>query len=480
MEKLKRNKSVKSIEIIDNNRSSFIKDTKQKLKSKKYLSKQNSCLTIFQTKKLKNSNSQSLYYSQYQSSTNRTKKHFKKNISSLSVSEMDDLKNDIFTVYNTIQKNRESYKNYNSKVRKTEKSNLNYSTTILSKNITKNNNNKFEKYDKANMAYEIYHDYNKLSFNGFNIPFIKKMELYNLKRCLKDAEIDKYLKIKSPKLPEKKIVQTFNRLIEDSNRRYFCIANKEKRKKEIENLEKKKNNNLNTKRKKNAIEVSERLYPKPNKKIPISNKNIINEDNKNENENKIKNDKPNEKKSTLKKSKSLSNIKQINEITNRLYYQQINKKDFGYKLFLEKIQQLNENANNDCYSKKNDDIMTFEELVQLRKSNKNKNINKQQKSNIYGNQEKSSMVYKFNDDSFEDANTNYKTISNNFLSTNKSRTSQRTTYNREFQSNDNKIDENNVPIKINDKNNFEDNNIDILSNMGINENYLQIFQQNRK
>ena len=461
MEKLKRNKSVKSIEIIDNNRSSFIKDTKQKLKSKKYLSKQNSCLTIFQTKKLKNSNSQSLYYSQYQSSTNRTKKHFKKNISSLSVSEMDDLKNDIFTVYNTIQKNRESYKKFNSSPRKSQKLHLNYSTKILNKNITKNNN-KYEKYDKTNMAYEIYHDYNKLSFNEFNIPFIMKMELYNLKRCLKDAEIDKYLKIKSPKLSEKKIVQTFNRLIEDSNRRYFCIAEREKKKKENEVLVKKKNNKFISNRSKNVID---RLYPKTNKKISQSNKNKIDEVKKNESTEKIKNNKSNEKKNSLKKSKSLSNVKQINEITNRLYYQQMNKNDFGYKLFLEKINELNENSNNDCCEKKNDDIMTFEELIQLRESNNNINKNKRQKSNVYGNQDKNNIIYKFHDDSLEDENTNYKTSSNNFLNTNKNRVSQKNIINREFQVNENKINEYNMPIKINEKNNFEDNNEEILSSM---------------
>ena len=76
------------------------------------------------------------------------------------------------------------------------------------------------------------------------------MELYSLKKCLKDYKIEELTNLKSPKISEKEIVQAFNRLIEDSNRRLFKTKKtlKQKDRSEtdinIKNNENKKMNNL--------------------------------------------------------------------------------------------------------------------------------------------------------------------------------------------------------------------------------------------
>ena len=74
--------------------------------------------------------------------------------------------------------------------------------------------NKYEIYDLDKLSYQIYHDYQKINFNDTS-NFLDRMELYNIKRCLKDIKIKEYLNIKSPKISELKRQKIFDNLIND-------------------------------------------------------------------------------------------------------------------------------------------------------------------------------------------------------------------------------------------------------------------------
>ena len=129
--------------------------------------------------------------------------------------------NKYYNINNYNTNSKISTPNYN----KTKRTRPNSAT----KNIQKN---RFEKYDKERISYEVYHQYQKLNFNYSSIPFIQRMELYSLKKCLKDYKIEELTNLQSPKISEKEIVQTFNRLIEDSNRRLFKSKKNQKKNKE--------------------------------------------------------------------------------------------------------------------------------------------------------------------------------------------------------------------------------------------------------
>ena len=138
--------------------------------------------------------------------------------------KLDDMKQEIMNCY---QVEQEKQKLNNSKI-SIQKRRNNRSATLSkkSKKNTENNiynsfNNKYEKYNKENLAYELYHEYQKLNFNEISIPFLERMELYALKKNMREYKIQELLKMQNPKLPEKDIIDTFNRLIEDSNRRIF-------------------------------------------------------------------------------------------------------------------------------------------------------------------------------------------------------------------------------------------------------------------
>ncbi len=98
--------------------------------------------------------------------------------------------------------------------------------------IQKNNyskyKNKYEKYDKINLAYELYHEYQKINFNKESIPFLERMELYSIKKFLREYKLEELIQMQTPKISEEQIINTFNRLIEDSNRRNFQSHKKKK------------------------------------------------------------------------------------------------------------------------------------------------------------------------------------------------------------------------------------------------------------
>ena len=285
-----------------------------------------------------------------------------------------------------------------------------------------------------------------MNFNS-SIPFIQRMELYSLKRCLKDYKIEELTNLQSPKISEKEIVQTFNRLIEDSNRRLFKskkISNqKNKENKDIDIKSNKKNNiNINkgnhvekkTFSKKKWDEIYEKRFgsklKERNDKLEQKRKEkeaeikkeediIINNLNKKQEIfNKRYGMKRNNSANNLTKSSNhslnsnkyyIGNNKIVTNLNQRLYYNELKKKDFDYKYFLEKANELIDN----CENNDNNNIK------RNKKGNKNLNIkinsfrkgaNGVRSNNI----QKSSSVYNFID--FEDKNnkSNKEEEKNNF------------------------------------------------------------------
>ena len=74
--------------------------------------------------------------------------------------------------------------------------NLNTRSKKNKNNIRKSKEkNRFEKYDKEKLSYEIYRQYQKLNFGKEKLPFLERMKLYALKKCLKEYKIEELIKI---------------------------------------------------------------------------------------------------------------------------------------------------------------------------------------------------------------------------------------------------------------------------------------------
>ena len=332
--------------------------------------------------------------------------HFKINQSN-ETNSIENVKQDIINFYlierqKYEEKKKESEKNRNNNdnIKKNYKSDRPYSAT---RKIKKNH---FEKYDKEKISYEIYHQYQKLNFNFLSIPFIQRMELYSLKKCLKDYKIEELTNLQSPKISEKEIVQTFNRLIEDSNRR-LCkskkvlnkkepkemkINNKKKEKKEIKkSFSKKKWDEIYEKRFKSKLKERNNKLEKKRKekeeKIKKEEDNIINNLNKqqalfskrygikrNNSENNII------KFSThsLNSNKYyIGNSKIVTKLNQRLYYNEIKKKDIYYKSFLEKAHELlddNEYDSKNIKSGNKKNCFRKRTKAEKKKDNRKKNV----------------------------------------------------------------------------------------------------------
>ena len=302
--------------------------------------------------------------------------------------------------YEEKKKESEKNRNNNDNIKKNYKSDRPYSAT---RKIKKNH---FEKYDKEKISYEIYHQYQKLNFNFLSIPFIQRMELYSLKKCLKDYKIEELTNLQSPKISEKEIVQTFNRLIEDSNRR-LCkskkvlnkkepkemkINNKKKEKKEIKkSFSKKKWDEIYEKRFKSKLKERNNKLEKKRKekeeKIKKEEDSIINNLNKqqalfskrygikrNNSENniiKFSTHSLNSNKYYIGNSKIVTNLNQ------RLYYNEIKKKDIYYKSFLEKAHELlddNEYDSKNIKSGNKKNCFRKRTKAEKKKDNRKKNV----------------------------------------------------------------------------------------------------------
>ena len=332
--------------------------------------------------------------------------HFKINQSN-ETNTIENVKQDIINFYlierqKYEEKKKESEKNRNNNdnIKKNYKSDRPYSAT---RKIKKNH---FEKYDKEKISYEIYHQYQKLNFNFLSIPFIQRMELYSLKKCLKDYKIEELTNLQSPKISEKEIVQTFNRLIEDSNRR-LCkskkvlnkkepkemkINNKKKEKKEIKkSFSKKKWDEIYEKRFKSKLKERNNKLEKKRKekeeKIKKEEDSIINNLNKqqalfskrygikrNNSENniiKFSTHSLNSNKYYIGNSKIVTNLNQ------RLYYNEIKKKDIYYKSFLEKAHELlddNEYDSKNIKSGNKKNCFRKRTKAEKKKDNRKKNV----------------------------------------------------------------------------------------------------------
>ena len=332
--------------------------------------------------------------------------HFKINQSN-ETNSIENVKQDIINFYlierqKYEEKKKESEKNRNNNdnIKKNYKSDRPYSAT---RKIKKNH---FEKYDKEKISYEIYHQYQKLNFNFLSIPFIQRMELYSLKKCLKDYKIEELTNLQSPKISEKEIVQTFNRLIEDSNRR-LCkskkvlnkkepkemkINNKKKEKKEIKkSFSKKKWDEIYEKRFKSKLKERNNKLEKKRKekeeKIKKEEDSIINNLNKqqalfskrygikrNNSENniiKFSTHSLNSNKYYIGNSKIVTNLNQ------RLYYNEIKKKDIYYKSFLEKAHELlddNEYDSKNIKSGNKKNCFRKRTKAEKKKDNRKKNV----------------------------------------------------------------------------------------------------------
>ena len=364
-------------------------------------------------------------------------------MTTLSSSDIDHIKQNIlqhFVEYkskNLTEKNSSSINK--SKINKRNKRNK-------IDNIMNKIEKKFEKYNTENMAYKVYHDYQKINITEEKydeLNFLDRMKINSIKRELKEKTINEYIRLKSPKLPNSKIKQVFDNLINDVNIRK---QKKEKQEKEELNFFKFNNNNNNLKNKKvsqkEINEIVKRLNkPKKHFFYYNINKDIINKDIKlrnggKEKENKNINEvnKVNNKKKIIPKSNSMKSIKkseQINNIVNRLYKKEMDKKDRVYKLFMQNVNELIGNYNNvnniKSKIKENNDYISYEQLQKMRNNN-NKLMNIKSMKNIRNKKDE----YKFKEDEddsdniknnkveYKGNNNNYKGIKtfNNYNNTN--------------------------------------------------------------
>ena len=98
---------------------------------------------------------------------------------------------------------------------------------ILQIKIPKSNSpikDKFEKFNTEQMRYDLMKEYSNIKPNKEN-GFFSRMQFYSLKRKRKQEKINKLIELNKYKLTEEEREKTFNRLIDDANRR---ILNKNK------------------------------------------------------------------------------------------------------------------------------------------------------------------------------------------------------------------------------------------------------------
>lgn len=264
---------------------------------------------ISQNKKIKYNNS----LTNFNNNKNENKK-----TNTLSFSQLKDIHNDIYLVHmnkqNKARINTSNSKN-KSKKKTFNKSNINFI-------------NKYEIYNKDKLAYNIYHDYKKLNFNDDHLDFLERMDLYNIKRNERDKNIQKYINILSPKMPEKERERIFYNLFKD-----FDIQ--KIKKKELKEKFSKEENCIQEEKiiqngkkysQENIDEIVHRLYS-PRKKKCI----------------KLKKESSKNLEAINNNIKSHNNFKIIKGLNERLYYGELNKKDIPYKLFLQKVKEFREN-----------------------------------------------------------------------------------------------------------------------------------------
>ena len=278
---------------------------------------------------------------------------------SMDFNNMENIKQDIINFY-LIKKQKDKEKN---------NANKNMNNSHLRKNSKvkmEKEKNRFEKYDKEKISYEIYHQYQSIHFDK-QIPFLERMDLYNLKRILKDYKVEELTKMQSPKTSNKKAINTFNRLIEDSNRRIINsyqknekenIIEKKKIKRVSKSFDKKKWNEIYEKRFKSKLKERNEKLEKMREERENEKKReedlIIENLNKKEillnqrytRSKSVTNLRKNSKNKDNKNNNIIGNSKLIESLNKRLYYNEINKKDIDYKTFMDKAKELINDSNN--------------------------------------------------------------------------------------------------------------------------------------
>ena len=289
------------------------------------------------------------------------------------------------------------------------------------------------------------------------------MELYSLKKCLKDYKVEELTNLRSPKISEKEIVQTFNRLIEDSNRRLLKSSkehyksNKNKTiNNNIKNIKKENkafDNNRNDV-KKNDINKAKRSFSKKKwdeiyekrfcsklkqrnnklekmrkekeEKIKKEEDTIIDNLNKKEElmnqrygmkRNKSANNLTKNSINSLNKNKYyIGNSKIVANLNQRLYYNEISKKDIDYKILKEKAKQLiddNSYENNINNNKTEKGKKSTNKNLEKKKSKYS--INSFRKGFDSNKKKKQQNNSDYNFKSFSDDNEEEKNNNNNFI-----------------------------------------------------------------
>ena len=381
------NKQNENKENIDINEKHNYNNEKQDVKNKDDNIAKNENLNSSEKKQIKNGIINSLL----NNPDENTELKFKIN----ETNSIEDIKQDIINFY-LIEKQKNEEKKKEKDLIKSHNCDTNnkinnktiYNTNTKGRRPNSTNkklkNNRFEKYDKERISYEIYHEYQKLNFNFKTIPFIQRMELYSLKRCLKDYKVEELAHQQSPKIPEKEKIQTFNRLIEDSNRRLFKTKKNERKKiNEEKNIKTKEISVINNKNKnpekkeilkekkvfnkkkwdeiyekrfssklKERNDKLEKLRKQKEEKIKKEEDKIIDNLNKKQEifnqrygmkRNKSAHHLTKSSNNKLNKNENkyyIGNSKIVTNLNQRLYYNEMTKKDLGYKSFLEKANRL--------------------------------------------------------------------------------------------------------------------------------------------
>ena len=107
---------------------------------------------------------------------------------------------------NNIKNNINNSKNHNQRKNRQNNSNLNQIYSA------------FDNYDLQKLAYSLVKDYSLIQINK-DEKFLDRMKFDIYKRQSKDERINKLVEEKKKKIDEVERIKTFNRLIEDANRR---------------------------------------------------------------------------------------------------------------------------------------------------------------------------------------------------------------------------------------------------------------------
>ena len=177
-----------------------------------------------------------------ETSNKNPKKNKKKNDKSRNILYYNNNNNKILSKENGIQ----NLITYENEINDTKKSKNN--------SFSKNQLNHFNKYNLEELAYNAIKDYSSCKPN--NNDFLSRMQFYSIKKQTESKIINIMIRKQTPKIKESEKIITFNRLIEDANRRLV----KKNQMLINENINEKKNNE--NKKKFNQIDFENKYNEK--------------------------------------------------------------------------------------------------------------------------------------------------------------------------------------------------------------------------